>query len=58
MRGIFRSLAVYRIIPNPNTDSGLSPAELFFERKIQSVFNRLLPSPTKKVVKQNSVTQF
>ena len=34
-------LAVYRIIPNPNLDSGLSSAELKFARKIRSVFDWL-----------------
>ena len=30
-------LSVYRITPNPNTNAGLSPAELMFARKIRSV---------------------
>ena len=40
-------LSVYRITPNPNTNSGLSPAELMFARKIRSVFDRILPNTTK-----------
>ena len=50
-RSIQKFLAVYRITPNPNTNSGLSPAELMFARKIRSVFDRLLPSLTKKTAK-------
>ena len=57
-RNIQKFLVVYRITPNLNTDSGLSPAELEFTRKIRSVINRLLPSPMKKVVKENFVTKF
>ena len=57
-RSIQKFLVVYRIMPNPNTDSGLSPAKLIFARKIWSVFDRLLPSPMKKVVKGNFVTKF
>lgn len=45
-------LSVYRI--TPNTVSGMSPAELMFARKIRSVFDRLLPSPTKKYTKKSN----
>ena len=41
-RSIPKFLAVYRITPNPNMSSGLSPAELMFARKIHSVLDRLL----------------
>ena len=51
-RSIQKFLEVYRFTPNLNTDSGLSPAELMFARKIRSVFNRLLPRLMKKVVKK------
>ena len=34
-------LNVFRIIPNPNTVSEKSPAELIFVRKIKSIFNKL-----------------
>ena len=51
-RSIQKFFAVYRITPNPNTDSGLSPAEQMFARKIRSIFDRLLLSPTKKVAKK------
>ena len=34
---------VAEIIPNPKTKSGMSPAELMFTRKINSVFNKILP---------------
>lgn len=40
-------LSIYRITPNPNAISGMSPAELMFARKIRSVFNRLLPERKK-----------
>ena len=52
-RNIQKFLAVYRITTNLKTDSNLSPAE----RKIWSVFARLLPSPKKKV-KENFATKF
>ena len=42
-RSIQNFLSVYRITPNPNTVSGMSPAELMFARKIRSIFDRLLP---------------
>ena len=29
--------------PNPNTQSGQSPAELMFSRRVQSIFDKLLP---------------
>ena len=48
-------LSVYRITPNPNGISGMSPAELMFARKIRSVFNRLLPK--KKRSYQNRMKQ-
>ena len=51
-RSIHKFLVVYRITPNLNTDSGLSPAELMLARKIQSVFDRLLPNQMKKIVKK------
>ena len=47
--------SVYRITPNPNGISGMSPAELMFARKIRSVFNRLLPK--KKRSYQNRTKQ-
>ena len=47
-RSMQKFLAVYRIIPNLNRNSGLSPTELMFARKIRSVSDRLWPSPTKK----------
>ena len=37
-------LFIYRITPNPNTNANKSPAELMFSRKIQSVFDKLIPS--------------
>ena len=40
-------LQVYRITPNENTPSSLSPAEVMFARKIRSVFDKLLPRQTK-----------
>ena len=48
-------LSIYRITPNPNRISGMSPAELMFARKIRSVFNRLLPK--KKRSYQNRAKQ-
>ena len=57
-RSIQKFLAVYRITPNSNTDLGLSPASLMFARKILSVFDRLLPSTTKKIEKENFATKF
>ena len=38
--------------PNPITNSGLSPAELMFARKIRSVFDELLPKENKKSIKK------
>lgn len=40
-------LQVYRITPNNDTPSALSPAEVMFARKIRSVFDKLLPKQTK-----------
>ena len=57
-RSVQKFLVVYRITLNPNTDSGLSSAKLMFARKILSVFDRLLPSPTKKVVKIKFAIKF
>ena len=51
-RSIQKFLAVYRIPSNPNMNSGLSPAELMFVRKIWSVFDRLLLSLAKKTAKK------
>lgn len=52
-------LSVYRITPNPNTNAGLSPAELMFARKIRSVFDRILPSATKtRATRENLSTRF
>ena len=48
---IQKFLAVYRIIPNPNTRSKLSPAELMIAQKIRSIFDKLLPRPKKKISK-------
>lgn len=47
-------LSIYRITPNPNAISGMSPAELMFARKIRSVFNRLLPDRKKELPEQNA----
>ena len=58
VRSIQKFLAVYRITPNPNTDSSLSLAELICARKIRLVFNRKLPGPTKTAVKENFATKF
>ena len=57
-KSIQKFVVVYRITPNPNTDSGLSPTEPMYARKIRSVFDRLLPSPTEKFVKENFATKF
>ena len=52
---IQQSFSIYRITPNPNGISGISPAELIFSRKIRSLFNRLLPK--KKRSYQNRTKQ-
>ena len=39
---------VYHVTPNPSTNSGLSPVELMFARKISSTFNKQLPKKNKK----------
>lgn len=31
-------------LPNPNRPSGMFPAELMFDRRVKSVFDKLLPS--------------
>ena len=36
-------LRIYRINPNPNTQSSLSPAELMFGRRVKLIYDRLLP---------------
>ena len=50
-------LSVYRITPNPNTNAGLSPAELMFARKIRSAFDRILPNTTKTTAKEKIFRQ-
>ena len=40
---IHQFLSVYHMTPNPNTVSGMSPAELMFVRKGRSTFEKLLP---------------
>ena len=58
-KSLEKFLCVYRITPNPNTNAGLSPAELMFAHKIRSVFDRILPSATKKTtVRENLSTRF
>ena len=37
-------LSIYRITPNPNANTNMSPAELMFARKIRSIFDKLIPS--------------
>ena len=49
---ILQFLRVYHVTLNPNTNSGLSPAELMFTKKIRSVFNKLLPEANKKTIKK------
>ena len=49
-------LSVYRITPNPNTNAGLSPAELMFALKIRSVFDRILPSTTKTTATRENLS--
>ena len=41
-------LSIYQIIPNPNTNGNMSPAELMFARKIRSIFDKLIPSKNGK----------
>ena len=38
---------MYRITPNENTPSQMSPAEVMFTRKIWPVFDKLLPKQVK-----------
>ena len=54
-RSMQKFLAVYRIMPNLNMSSGLSPSELMFARKIRTVSDRLLPSPAKKTAKKENL---
>ena len=35
-------LCMYRITPNPNTNTNMSPAELIFARKIRAIFDKLI----------------
>lgn len=52
-------LSVYRITPNPNSVSGMSPAELMFSGKIKSVFNKLLTERmTKTSRNQNNINKY
>ena len=46
-------LSIYRIAPNPNTNTNMSAAELMFARKIRSVFDRLVP--LKKGIKKKKI---
>ena len=40
-------LQAYRVTPNKNAPSAMVPAEVIFTRKIQSVFDKLLPNQSK-----------
>ena len=40
-------LQVYRLTPNKNVPSVMSPAEIVFARKIRSVFDKLIPNKKK-----------
>ena len=51
-KSIQNFLAVYGI--TPNTSTGLYPAELMPERKIRSVYDRLLRNPAKKTAKKEN----
>ena len=58
-KSLEKFLSVYRITLNPNTNAGLSPAELMFARKIRSVFDRILPNTTKTTpTRKNLSTKF
>lgn len=48
----YNILWVYRVTPNPSTNTGLSPVELMFAWKITSVFDKLLPKGLKKTKHQ------
>ena len=37
-------LSIYRIAPKPNTNANMSLAEQMLARKIQSIFDELIPS--------------
>ena len=43
-----RILSVYRVTSNQRANSGLSPVELMFVRKIRSLFDKLLPKEIKE----------
>ncbi|XP_029656486.1 uncharacterized protein K02A2.6-like [Octopus sinensis] len=51
-------LKIYRVIPNPNTPAGSSPAELMSTRKVKSVFDKLLPGEERKSTKKDSLKFF
>ena len=42
------------ITPNVNASSGMAPAEIMFDRKIHSVFDRLRPTEKKMVERKNT----
>ena len=46
-RPLQQFLQVYRITSNPNTPMGRSPAETKFARKVNSVFDKLIPRKAK-----------
>ena len=49
-------LSIYRITPNSNPIANMSPTELMFARKNQSISNKLIPSKKKKkeIIKNNT----
>ena len=47
-------LSIYRITPNLNTNANMSRAELMFAWKIQSVFDKLIPSEKGNKTKINT----
>ena len=49
---VLQFLRVYRVTPNPSTNSGLLPAELVFARKIRSVVDKLQSKENKTKKKE------
>ena len=52
-RAIQRFLAIYRVTPNPDNNTNASPMDLMFARKVRSIFDRLLPSKKKRILREN-----
>ncbi|XP_029643886.1 uncharacterized protein K02A2.6-like [Octopus sinensis] len=51
-------LRIYRVTPNPSTNSGKSPTKLMFTRRIKSIFDKLLPEKKRRKGNMKELTKY